>query len=283
MKKDFMLTDEEKQRRREQLEQKRNLISTSTPVDVDRVLMAAEDWLTIENVRSAFVSFIGTDHIQCACVDVSNLSSALISLSQFFHQNTLRFINFFRQINEFDHLHSDDRFVLIKYNIFPLFLISKCFYYKPINDCCSDGDNEEAVRHRRFFTLCGCSTDIRDAFVKIVLSLVQLTEQDPGVLSLLVAILIFSRGLSMNEEEPLLKDLSTVNQAQCHYTRLFWNYLVHRHGEFQAVQRFIRLLALILRIQLFAKLLREFLRSRYMTSDMADRIAPLMQAALNIS
>lgn len=245
--------------------------------------MATEDWLTIENVRSAFVSFIGTDHIQCACVDVSNISSALISLSQFFQQNTLRFINFFREINEFDHLHSDDRFVLIKYNIFPLFIISKCFYYKPMNDCCSEGDHEEAVRHRRFFTLCGFSTNVRDTFVNIVLSLVQLTEQDPGVLSLLMTIFIFSRGLSMNEEEPLLKDLWKINQAQCHYTKLFWNYSVHRHGELQAIQRFVRLLALILRIQFFSKLFRDFLRTRYMTSDMADRIAPLMQTALNIS
>ena len=37
MKKDFMLTDEEKQRRREQLEQKRNIISISTSTEIDRV------------------------------------------------------------------------------------------------------------------------------------------------------------------------------------------------------------------------------------------------------
>lgn len=238
---------------------------------------------TMESIRSAFVSFLGTDSIQCACVDVSSLNSALISMSQFFHQNTLRFINFFRQINEFDHLHSDDRFVLIKYNIFPLFVVSKCFYYKPINDCCSNGDNEEAVRHRRFFMLCGLSTDVRDTFVNLVLSLVHLTEQDPAILSLLVAMLIFSRGLSMNEEEPLLKDPSMVHQAQSCYTKLLWQYLVNRRGELQAIQHFAQLLALILRMQSFAKLFRDFLRTRYATSDIADRMAPLMQTALNIS
>lgn len=38
MKKDFMMTEDEKQRRRQQLEQKRNLISTSTrPTKIDQV------------------------------------------------------------------------------------------------------------------------------------------------------------------------------------------------------------------------------------------------------
>jgi len=172
---------------------------------------------------------------------------------------------------------------LIKYNIFPVFLTLKCFYYKPTNDCCSNDDNEVAEKHRRFFMLCGDSYGMRDEFVNIIHSFAELTEQDPTLLSLLSIILIFSQGLLTNENQPSLKDLSAVNRAQFYYTKVLWNYLVNKWGEIQACKHFTKLLTMIFRVQSMGKKFQEFFRVQYMTSDTVDQIAPIIQTVLHIS
>jgi len=246
-------------------------------------ILPVEDWLTIETVRLSFLSIFENNIEQCSSIDVSDRITALITWSQFVNRVVLRFINFFLQIHEFQDLHLDDRFILIKYNIFSVILIGKCFYYKPTNDCCCNDDNEAAEKHRRFFMLCGDSYGIRDAFVNNVQSLVQLTEQDPTLLSLLSIVLIFSQGLSMNENQPSLKDPLAVNRAQFYYTKVLWNYLVTKWGEIQACKHFTKLLTMIFRIQSASKTAREFFRLQYMTSDAVDQIEPIMHSVLHIS
>ncbi len=246
-------------------------------------MLPVEDWITIQSVRLSFVSIFENDNEQCACVDVSDRTLAFISWSQFIQQVALRFIDFFRQIDEFQDLHLDDRLTLIKNNLLLVFPISKCFHYSLVNDCCSFGDNEAAVRQRQFYTLCGDTNGIRDIFVNLVLSMVEITKQDPTTLSLLSAIIFFSRGLLIIEDEPLLKDSLAVNRAQSYYTKLLWNYLVNQCGENQAYLYFTKLLAIIFRIQSLTKGFQEFFRIQYITSDMGDRIAPLMQSVLHIS
>ncbi|UJR16571.1 hypothetical protein I4U23_003472 [Adineta vaga] len=323
MRKDFILTEEEKQRRRELIEENRSLtskrssststaISTSEPLDdIDQLLMnmindsddfllnetftaneienilfdplSTKDWQTIEHIRSSLLSTFPRDNFQCFCVDVTDRTSALLSWSQFAYQVALHFINFFRKIEEFQTLHSDDRFLLIKYNLISLFTLSKCFAYQPINDCCSSEDNVFAQKNRLFFSLCGDSYGVRDTFVKSVTSLVEITSQDPIIISLLLIILLFSQGFSMNENQPQLQDSLAVHTAQAHYTNVLWNYLVHKCGEGQTYKYFTRLMNVIIQIQSTGKIYREFLRVQYMGPDVVDRMAPLMQTVLHIS
>jgi hypothetical protein len=246
-------------------------------------ILSIEDWITIENLRCSFLSTFGAEDGPSINFDVSDSTSALIELSQSFHKVTLRYISFFREIHEFDNLHSDDRFVLIKYNISLLFTILKCFFYKPPNNSYSKENDEQTIKLRRFYALCGVSVDINRNFANTVVSLVELTGQDPEALSLLVTILIFSHGLSMTDTEPLLKDPPVVYQAQTHYTNLFWKHLISRRSESQAVQYFNQLLTLILRMQSMSNQFREFFRGQYMSFNVVDRMAPLMQTALNMS
>ena len=245
--------------------------------------LSIDDWMTIESVRCSFLSTFRAEDGPSINLDVPDSTSALIALSQSFHNVTLRFISFFREIQEFDNLHSDDRFVLIKYNISVLFIILKCFYYKPPTNSSSNENDEHSIKLRRFFALCGVSADVNRNFANIVVSLVELNGQDPRTLSLLVMILIFSHGLSMTDTEPLLKDPSVVYQAQAHYTNLFWKHLISRRSESQAVQYFTQLLPLILRMQSMSNQFREFFRAKYMSFNVVDRMAPLMQTALNMS
>jgi hypothetical protein len=210
--------------------------------DVSLTTLSIEDWITIQTVRSSFLSVSQNDIATCCSADVSDRTSALISWSHIANQIALRFINFFRQIDEFEGLNADDRFILIKYNIFSLFSISKCFNYDPKKNCFTCEETEESKRHREFYTLCFQSNGILDTFGNLVLSFVEITQQDPILLSLFAIILLFSQGLSMNEDEPSLKDPLAVGRAQSYYTQILWNYMVNKQGETKTCKQFSQLL-----------------------------------------
>jgi hypothetical protein len=245
--------------------------------------LSIEDWMVIQNTKSSFVSaFQRSVTRDTNLIDLSSRDSALITWSEVANQNALRNINFFRQIEEFEGLNSEDRFILIKYNLLPVIAISKCYSYKQTHDFYSYHESEEDEKHRQVFILWSGSSHICDAFMNLVFSLVQITEQDPILLSLLSTILIFCPCLSMNEDEPPLKDSLAVDRAQSHYTKLFWNYLVNKCGEVQACKNFSQLLTIIFRMQLAAKNIREFFRDQFTTLNTVDKIAPLMQTVLHI-
>ncbi|CAF1193689.1 unnamed protein product [Adineta ricciae] len=306
MKKEFMFSEEEKERRRKHCEEKRNasLISNVESVpeislngneqfvetendinwngieDISWEILSIEDWLIVESVRRSFLTTFETEDIPSLNFDVADTSSALMELSQFSHSITLRFISFIREINEFHNLHIDDRFSLVKYNIHLLSMIWKCFYYKPIDTRCS---NEHFIKLRRFFALCGVSEDIQRTLNNLVLSLVELTKQDSATLSLLTMILIFSHGISMNDDESPLKDSAAVYRAQLHYTDLFEKHLNSKYDELQVIQQLTLLLTLILRMQSICKQLRELYQAQYLSYNLVDKVIPLLQTTLDIS
>ena len=241
------------------------------------------DWTEIQNIRSSFLSIWPDGKTDHPYYDVSDRSSALISWSQMANQIALRFINFFRQIDEFESLHADDRFILIKHNLFPIFPISKCYNYRPMKGTPSCEESEQEIKRRRFYTLYFEWNGIGDLFLNLALSLVELTEQDPVLLSLLLAILIFTQGLSMSEDEPALKDSLAVCRAQLHYTRLLWNYMVNKQGETETCKNFTKLLTLTFEMQSVTKAHRDFFRAHLSSPNDVDQIEPLMRAVMHIS
>ena len=261
-------------------------ITDDEMIDLDQKLfsnLSIEYWFSIENIRTRFLSTFAYKDKICFDLDVSDRKSALISWTQGANDLAISVINYFRQIEEFEQLHNDDRFHLIQYNLLSLFPIVKCFYYRLSDDCCSPENNENSKRHRQFFTLCGESYDIRDSFITLILSLVQTTEQDPIILSLLLPILLFSQGLAITDDQPLLKDPLAIHRAQSYYVQLLCNYLIHKQGEIKTQKLFLLILRDMLRLQSIAKRFGDLLRSQILSLDEHDTITPLMQTVLRIS
>ena len=245
--------------------------------------LSIEDWITVENLRSTFVVKFQKDLSQKPTMDVVDRTSALISWSYIANQTALRFIEFFRQISEFENLDNADRLILVKYNVFPLYSIIKCFHFNRINSCCSDGSSEEAAKYQQFFQLCFGADGMCDTFNNLIYSLVELTEQDPAILALLLTILMFYEGLSIDDNQPLLKDSIAVNRAQSYYTTILWKYMMSKWNEEETWKRFYRLLPIIFRIQSTSNCFREYFRTQIATSDAIHKLAPLMQTLLHVS
>ena len=120
-------------------------------------------------------------------------------------------------------------------------------------------------------------------FVNLFRSLVKVTEQDPTLIALLLTSLIFTKGLSMSEDEPSLNDSLTAHRAQSYHVKLLWNYMVNKQGEIATTKQFSQMLTHIFRIQSAAKQFRNFFSSQLISSDTLDKITPLMQAVLHIN
>ncbi|UJR08025.1 hypothetical protein I4U23_012303 [Adineta vaga] len=315
MRRDFVMSEEQKQERRKKMEENQTMTmnsssnpdqQTETLDEIDQLLMninesdenllfnasdnmlidifSIDDWLTIQNIQSSFTFYMCLPTVRCIDVfDFTNLTSALITWSQFADGIGLRYINFFRHLDEFENLHVDDRLILIKYNMFSLYPFCKCYNYKSTNDCCATEECEERIKHRYFFQLCGAPSDMHQSFIDIVVSLVHITDQDPIFISLLLIVLLFSQGLSMSDEEPLLKDPLAVYQIQFRYTTILWNYMVNKQGEAIAQKQFVQLIQVIFQSQSMIKEMREVLRNQLMISDIVDQITPLMQTVLHVS
>ncbi|CAF1478779.1 unnamed protein product, partial [Adineta steineri] len=342
MRKDFIRTEEEKQRRKQRLEEnrsislKRSSISESTnssltspPAhvvpkseshtesfdDIDRLLMdmnkddnnifhesddlneiedmlfgtlPIDDWLTIENVRSIFVSNFQNNQPQSNDNnnnndDVTDHDSALVVWSHWASKIGLQLINFFGQIDEFEKLNDEDRFLLVKFNMFSLFPIFKCYIYKTADEYYLSEKNKREEGHCRPLQACSSRERIHENFQNIMLSLFPMTEQDPVLFSLIMLIFIFSQGLAMNENQPPLKDELVVHRAQNHYIKLLWNYLINKKGETYTYKYFNELLLIIFRIQIVSNESREYFRKQFIASNAMDKMAPLMQTFLNIS
>jgi hypothetical protein len=245
--------------------------------------LSIEDWSDIENVRSIFLSIFQKRCSSRKSYDASDRISALVSWSKFASERALKLINFFQHIDEFENLNGDDRFTLIKYNLLPLFLIQKCLCFDPITGTFINAKQEDASKRNQFFTLCYGTSGIRETHLSLVRSLSIVTEQDTTLVSLLLIILLFSKGLSMSENEPLLNDVLAVNRAHSHYTKLMWNYLLYKQGEKKTYKQFIQLMREIARIQSFTQSFRDFFRTQIQSTDALERFEPLMQALLNIN
>ena len=247
--------------------------------------LSIEDWSDIETIRSTYLMIFENVNISYGSYDAPDRISALVSWSEVVSERSIKLINYFRQIEEFENLNSDDRFTLIKYNLFPLYVVQRTFYFDRINGKFTNGHNEnvDPLKRRQFFALCYGTSGLPDRFRGLMYSISAVTEQDTTLMYLLLITLLFSKGLSMSEEEPQLNDQSSVTRAHFRYVRLTWNYLVYKHGEKKSCQQFIKLMAEIGKLQSYARAVRQFFHAQSRSTDVLDRLAPLMQTVLNIS
>jgi hypothetical protein len=246
--------------------------------------LTAEDLAVIHSIQSSFLSIF-----QNKCegftnrIDLSGPDSELIGCLQFNNEIALRVIKFSRLIDEFENLDVDDRFIMIKYNLLLLFCILTSYRPKLTNDDSSDRGYEEAEAKRQIYILCNQSDYIYEMVINLGVTFNEIIEQDHVLLSLILVIFLFSKGLSMNENEPSFKDSLSVFRAQSYYTKLSWNYMINKQGETKTCKHFTKLLTAIFRAQSAAVRFREFLSSQVTTLDAVDEIAPLMQTILHIS
>ncbi len=243
-----------------------------------------EEYSSIQSRQSSIFHSpsILNDQFIHSSINIHDRISLVAEMTQSQSNDILKLINVFRQINEFNALHDDDRFILIKYNLFSLYLLRKCLAFDPVNQIFFETSDDHTTACR-FFPISPDSEEKSVYFIQWINSMCQVTEQDKTLVQLLLVVLLFSKGMSMIDDEPFLHDSIAVNRTQIHYTHLIWNLFINKWGYERAVKHFIQLINLIFRLQTMTKLFRSFLKDQIGKPDTIDHIAPLMQTILHIS
>ncbi|CAF0975383.1 unnamed protein product [Adineta steineri] len=316
MRKDFILTAEEKKYKQERLEENRRLRTTFSNDD-NNIDSKEEIKPTIIHQKSepivnnsSYPSLLSESdlacllHIQSAYLSASQSTphaSSVISLelapdkisafmSTFDIQNlaAVKLINFIREIPEFEQLDEHDRLILVKYNLTLLFLIRHSLTFDSVRELCYDLDTTDtisptdeafALQCKSLFILC-YGYEFNQAVIAILHVLVNIVNKDPIIVQLLMLIMIFSKGLSAdNEREPILNDEQRVYHAQAKYTDLLFRYLLQKSSYENVTTKMTRITEQLLKIQ---KLLRDF--HQYIKSKVdLNHINPLMRSLFQLT
>jgi hypothetical protein len=200
----------------------------------------------------------------------------------------IKLINFIRQIPEFEELNENDRLILVKHNLTLLFVIRHALTFDTTRELVYDDNlsssvspSDEAFAHhcKSIFILC-YGYEFNREFLSILRSVCHIVDQDPIVVQLLMLIMIFLKGLSINDDQqPSLNDGKHVFHIHSKYTDLLFRYFIHRSSFDAAVLTMMRVTEVLIRSQ---RLMRDF--HRYVKSKVdATHVNPLMRSLLNLT
>ena len=200
----------------------------------------------------------------------------------------IKLIHFLRQIDEFEQLNENDRILLVKHNLPLLFVIPRALtfdstreliYDDNLSSTVSPSDEAFAQHCKSLFILC-YGYEFSREFHHIVQMISQLVNKDEIVVQLLLLLMIFSKGLSANDDQQAcLIDHQYVYRMQSKYTDLLFRYLMEKSTFDQAVLQFIRITEIFIRIQRLFKDFYQYIKTKV---DI-KYINPLMKSLLHLT
>jgi hypothetical protein len=201
----------------------------------------------------------------------------------------VKLINFLREIPEFEQLDEHDRLILVKYNLTLLFLMRHSLTFDSVREICYELDTSDAIsptdeafaqHYKSLFILC-YGYEFNRAVMSILHVLVNLINKDPSVTQLLMIIMIFSKGLSADDDdqEPLLNDEQRVFNAQSKYTDLLFRYLMEKSSFESVAIKMMRITEQLIKIQ---QVFRDFQQHIKNKVDI-NYINPLMKSLFRLT
>jgi hypothetical protein len=144
--------------------------------------LSIDDRTSIQSLQSSFrASFHNasglSEHLPASTSDIHERISPIYAWTQIESGDCLNLVTLFRQVNEFETLSNDDRFTLIKYNLFSLFMLHKCLIFDSVNKSFLDTSDEDLDTRHRFVALCPGSDTMKEQFMQWMYSMCQVTSQ----------------------------------------------------------------------------------------------------------
>ncbi|CAF2892764.1 unnamed protein product [Rotaria sp. Silwood2] len=316
MRKDFILTPEEKKLKKQHLEENRRLssgviinntrkseniiesITTNEKIELfDNIHSYSSTFLTevdrscLSHIRNAYFSASQSTPSASSVISLelaSDKMSTFMSTIDLQNFTAIKLINFLRKIPEFQQLDEGDRLILVKYNLTLLFVMRhslnfdsarEIFYDLDTDDPVSPSDEAFAHYCKSLFILC-YGYEFSRTVMPIFHALANIVNKDPIITILLMLIMIFSKGLSANEDqEPLLHDEKRVFYAQSKYTDLLFRYLMEQSSFEEVTIKMTHVMEQLLKTQKVSRDFQQYVKSKI---DLTH-VNPLMRSLLHLT
>ncbi|CAF4770602.1 unnamed protein product [Rotaria sp. Silwood1] len=318
MRKDFILTPEQKLSKQQRLEENRRMRSAQLNNFVSNILsentnespniynklepiiaissspsynLTDVDWSCLQYIQNAYLSALQSSPSASSVISLElapDKMSAYMNTLDIQNFAAVKLINFIRQIPEFEQLDEYDRLTLVKYNLVLLFSIRhaltfdvtrEIIYDDNMNNSVSQAEEAFAQHCKSLFILC-YGYEFNRLFMSILHTIVSLVDSDAVIAQLLMLNMIFLKGLSaIDDQETSLNNNQSVFHVHSKYTDLLFRYLIERTSFNAAVIKMIRIVELFIKIQ---RLSRDF--HRYIKSKIdVNYVNPLMKSLLHLA
>ncbi|CAF1483608.1 unnamed protein product [Didymodactylos carnosus] len=246
-------------------------------------LLSVQDWTQLCHLQISYLSASQSTLLPFPPFQLTDKMSAMVHTIDIQNFVALKLITYLKSVHEFEQLDENDRLTLVKYNLPGLFMLCATLQYDDVREIFTEPyiDEQYAQHCKDLFIYC-YGLEFHQGLVKIIRLVVDLTARDPVIVELLLVILIFTKGLSAHNAysvEPILSNSSQVYQAQCKYTSLLWRYMLQKYNLSLTIHKFSLLIAQIMKIQALS---RDF--QQYIVNQVdVDKINPLMKSLLQLT
>ncbi|CAF4071877.1 unnamed protein product [Rotaria sordida] len=303
MRRDRLLTDQQRADRRQKIEENRRVtlnsprnqsvpsspvitnhspINSTSSMPVTRTLLTVEEQQHIENIQRFYQKRIDIAADNGLPWNPSMAGTSLLQCINCSSVTALRLLSFFKQIPDFVQLNIDDKMTLIKYNLIPIFILNASLCYKLDAEQFIEADSDAPCDAKDIQKYHGIDLSLK--LKKIVSALCKIGQFDERIIQLSLVILLYTKGFSTmkSENEPILNDGMTVFRVQSYYTELLWKYLEMNHGSNKALRIFNTLVSHFVAIQNLNRALYNNLQDTLSPLDI-EHMLPIMKTLLLFS
>ncbi|CAF1343840.1 unnamed protein product [Adineta steineri] len=297
MRKDHLITREEKLRKKQLIEENRRLRSKQNHIKckLDNVSVICTltdiDRLCLSHIKDSYISALRSTSFTSSLITFDESLTktySFVDLIEIEKNIPIRIINFLRLIPEFESLCEDDRLALAKYNIIPLLCLhdilvfdrkTELLYNTTELTTLSSNDKSFAYHYK---SLCYLfyGYERMNNYISYIHTIINLIDNDTMIIQLLMLILIFLKGTTVNDEQLwLLSNPQNVFNAHLKYVDLLFRYLMDKFSFDIAVIKMIRLVENIFKLQATSQDFQQTIKRDASTVE----IHPLMKTLLGMT
>ncbi|CAF1554508.1 unnamed protein product [Adineta ricciae] len=271
MRKEWILTEEEKMSKKRRIEENRKLrfpnsddpISIKNNLDLQtalfnktskasiKVLRTAQNSDVIANVVLAYYDSMKSDVTSYAwSYPLARKITAICQIINARSTTALRLINFYKRLHDFDILIETDKVNLIKNNLWCIFFFHASLGYDPIADVYhEENTNRKSINGGDICEAYGFENYTR--LTKIVRALNSIAQIDKRLIQVALVIFLFSTNLSTSaySVELIIANCEKIFRIQNVYTEQLWLLTEKIYGCVRAVRIFSTLISQCLLIQ----------------------------------
>ncbi|CAF2614255.1 unnamed protein product [Rotaria sp. Silwood2] len=292
MRKEWILSEEDKQRKKHKIAENRRRQQTNGPTRqrrrrthiysrtdenssgngspppriIDNVtsLMTQFDWSKIQQVQAAYNDAIAYNQVVGVPLYPATqpIHSTLELIRIPTYLSSLRLITYLRKIPEFELIDSDDRVILVKHNLLAVVFMHIVLIYDPVADTYHEHNTQDPIfQGKDWIEILG--EEFYHDLTATAKKLIQILEYDRVIIKLLLLIIIFTKAFCGYDiaHEPSLNNRFIVSNIHSITTHLFTNLI----NSLSAIQR-----------------LSSKLKDLVHSNINASQLSPLMQSVLQI-
>lgn len=314
MKKEWILTEEEKQNKKRRIEENRrlrlsngntdgesmnetnfiepktspgtvdkefqNVVLDPSAMSTSKSFSALNNGDVIANVVTAFNEGFQLNPTSYGwSYPLAKKLTALCQIMIVKNTTALRLISFYKRLHEFDSLHEHDKVNLVKNNLAIIFFYHASLGYDPITDIYHEGipSNDTLLYGSDIRQAHG--HDIHARCVGIMRSLHSIVQLDKRIMQLALIIMLFTQGLSTSIH---FKDVTFVNpdqilRAQNFYVEHLWIFMEKYYGIVKTIRTFLALNSKYLLIQTLIGDIEEDLHESFEP----HQVPPILRTVMN--